>query len=94
MCKLSSRPKQNNWFLSEGSKLIYDLWTCQASAHNKNKPFDNIFLNFQLEIVGLNRENYETRRRVVYMSVQEKPGENIIFCLLYYFPPMNMEQTL
>lgn len=27
----------------------------------------------ELEIVGLNRENYETRRRVVHMSVQEKP---------------------
>jgi hypothetical protein len=34
-----------------------------------------IFFNFQLEIIGLNRENYETRRRVVHMNVQEKPGK-------------------
>ena len=29
---------------------------------------------FQLEIVGLNRKNYETRRRVVHVDVQEKEG--------------------
>ncbi|PSN56245.1 hypothetical protein C0J52_00373 [Blattella germanica] len=28
--------------------------------------------SLELEIVGLNRENYETRRRVVHMNVQEK----------------------
>jgi len=74
--------------------LRHDLWTWPSSAHNKSKPLDSIFLNFQLEIVGLNRENYETRRRVVHMNVQEKPGEVIVLCLLYYFPPVNMEQTL
>lgn len=70
------------------------MWTWPASARRKNKPLDSIFLNFQLEIVGLNRENYETRRRVVHMSVREKPGKDIVLCLLYYFPPVNMEQTL
>jgi hypothetical protein len=59
-----------------------------VSACNKMNNL-GIFLNFQLEIVGLNRENYETRRRVVHMSVQEKPGEDIFFYLLYYFPPLN-----
>lgn len=29
--------------------------------------------DLELEIVGLNRKNYETRRRVVHMNVQEKP---------------------
>lgn len=44
------------------------------------------FLNFQLEIVGLNRNNYETRRRVVHMNVQEKPGKEIVyFFSLCYF---------
>ncbi|KAJ4432976.1 hypothetical protein ANN_15233 [Periplaneta americana] len=29
--------------------------------------------DLELEIVGLNRKNYETRRRVVYMNIEEKP---------------------
>jgi hypothetical protein len=42
-----------------------------------------ISLNFQLEIVGLNRKNYETRRRVVRMNVQEKPGKEIFYFLYF-----------
>lgn len=44
-----------------------------------SRVFIVLFLNFQLEIVGLNRKNYETRRRVVHMNVQEKPGKEILF---------------
>jgi hypothetical protein len=49
--------------------------------HDKNKMV--IFLNFQLEIVGLNRKTYETRRRVVHMNVEEKPGKELSFCFHY-----------
>jgi hypothetical protein len=54
-----------------------------------------IFLNFQLEIVGLNRKNYETRRRVVHMNVQEKPGKEIVFFfLIMLFPALNVKQRV
>jgi hypothetical protein len=42
-----------------------------------------IFFNFQLEIIGLNRENYETRRRVVHVNVQEKPGKETE-CVIFH----------
>lgn len=29
---------------------------------------------FQIEIIGLNRRTYETRRRIVHLTVQEKPN--------------------